>query len=151
MQSLQGGWLEIPITDADRGGFGLNLVVLRDHQLMQLSQSVYVPWDNKELKVEFETFRDKLRPGNKETWRVKLKGPTGVAAYLGDVLVGKRNLEPPVAGPHHVLKIVQGGETGKLDGLVHGGARRLLRFGGGRNDRMRDDGRLVLDDGLARC
>jgi uncharacterized protein YfaS (alpha-2-macroglobulin family) len=69
--------LEFPITEKDRGGFGLSLYVLRDHQWMHSSQSIYVPWDNKQLDVSFATFRDKLRPGAKETWRVKITGPAG--------------------------------------------------------------------------
>ena len=36
---------------------------------------MFVPWDDKELKVAFATFRDRLRPGQKETWRVTVKGP----------------------------------------------------------------------------
>ena len=55
--------IEIPIGEKDRGGFGVKLSMVSDHQLLVLSQSVFVPWDDKELKVSFETFRDKLRPG----------------------------------------------------------------------------------------
>ncbi|MBI5529526.1 MAG: hypothetical protein HY897_24640 [Deltaproteobacteria bacterium] len=69
--------IEIPVTEKDRGGFGVTLSVLRDHQFMHSSQTVFVPWDDKELKVEFSTFRDKLRPGQKEKWTVKLSGPEG--------------------------------------------------------------------------
>jgi uncharacterized protein YfaS (alpha-2-macroglobulin family) len=36
-----------------------------------------VPWDNKQLKVEFSTFRDRLRPGTEEKWSVKVTGPAG--------------------------------------------------------------------------
>jgi alpha-2-macroglobulin len=69
--------IEFPITEKDRGGFGLTLWVMRDHQFMQFTQSVFVPWDNKELKIEFATFRDKLTPGAKEKWRIKVSGPAG--------------------------------------------------------------------------
>ncbi len=67
--------MEMPVTEKDRGGFGVTMTVLRDHQVMQFSRSVFVPWDNKELKVEFATFRDKLKPGGRETWRVTVKAP----------------------------------------------------------------------------
>jgi len=66
--------IEIPITAADRGGFGLMLTSLRDHQLMRHDQAVFVPWDDRRLKVEFATFRDKMRPGTKETFRVTVRG-----------------------------------------------------------------------------
>ncbi|HEV2064148.1 MAG TPA: MG2 domain-containing protein, partial [Thermoanaerobaculia bacterium] len=67
--------IEIPVGEKDRGGFSVKLSGLRDHQLMTLSQSVFVPWDDKELTVSFATFRDKLRPGARETWKVKVEGP----------------------------------------------------------------------------
>ncbi|MBK9451322.1 MAG: hypothetical protein IPN95_18320 [Bacteroidetes bacterium] len=38
---------------------------------------VNVPWTNKQLQIEFATFRDKLLPGAKEEWLVKIKGPKG--------------------------------------------------------------------------
>ncbi|MGH9364412.1 MAG: alpha-2-macroglobulin family protein, partial [Thermoanaerobaculia bacterium] len=64
--------VEIPVGEKDRGGFSVKLSALRDHQWMTLTQSVFVPWDNKELTVSFATFRDKLRPGARETWKVKV-------------------------------------------------------------------------------
>jgi alpha-2-macroglobulin len=69
--------LEIPITEKDRGGMGFSLTLLRDHQIVQLSQSIFVPWDNKELKLSFSTFRDRLRPGQQEHWTVKVTDPAG--------------------------------------------------------------------------
>ena len=80
--------IEMPVTEGDRGGFGMTLTVLRGHQVMQSSQSVFVPWDNKDLKVEFATFRDKMRPGAKETWRVTVKAPGGkpVEARAAEIL-----------------------------------------------------------------
>ena len=43
-----------------------------------------VPWSNKDLSIELETFRDKLEPGKTETWKIKIRGPQGnsVAAEL---------------------------------------------------------------------
>lgn len=67
--------VEFPIGEDDRGGFGVVLTVLRDHQLLTLSKSVFVPWDDRELRVSFSTFRDTLRPGSKESWKVTVKGP----------------------------------------------------------------------------
>ncbi len=95
--------IEIPIEERHRGGFGVRLTVLRDHQLLTLSQAVFVPWDDKELKVSFATFRDRLRPGQSETWTVKVEGPKGASlekaaaellAYMYD-----RSLDAFV--PHH--------------------------------------------------
>ena len=68
--------VERAITEEDRGGLGFTLTAVRDHQFLQQTQSVFVPWDDRELKVSFATFRDRLRPGQTETWRVTVKGAT---------------------------------------------------------------------------
>lgn len=81
--------IEFPVTEADRGGMGFSLQFMRDHQHVRLTQSVHVPWDDRQLDVSFSTFRDTLRPGQKETWTVKVKSPrpnmaTEVLAYMYD-------------------------------------------------------------------
>ncbi len=68
--------IEIPVTESDRGGLAATLTAVRDHQLLQQTATVFVPWDDRELKVSFATFRDRLRPGVKETWRVTVTGAT---------------------------------------------------------------------------
>jgi uncharacterized protein YfaS (alpha-2-macroglobulin family) len=68
---------EIPITEEDRGGLGFTLTLVRDNQFITLQNSLMIPWDNKQLKVEFSTFRDRLHPGNREKWSVKVTGPAG--------------------------------------------------------------------------
>jgi hypothetical protein len=57
----KGSLIEIPIREQDRGGFTARLSMLRDHQLLNLDASISVPFDNKKLKIEFSTFRGKLR------------------------------------------------------------------------------------------
>jgi len=69
--------IEIPIEEKDRGGFGVRLAFLRDHQYLAPTVSIFVPWDDKKLSLSFATFRDKIRPGASETWRVTLKSPDG--------------------------------------------------------------------------
>ncbi len=79
----EAGILEIPVTEDLRGGFGARLTALRDHQFMTGEASVFVPWDNKELDLAFSSFRDKLTPGGRETWRVTVKLPGGKPALQG--------------------------------------------------------------------
>lgn len=74
--------VEIPVSNEYRGGFGVRLTAVRDHQLMTFSENIYVPWDDRELGVEFATFRDLLRPGAKETFRVTVKAPRGEKAAM---------------------------------------------------------------------
>jgi uncharacterized protein YfaS (alpha-2-macroglobulin family) len=75
--------IDLPIREEDRGGLTVRLIALRDHQLMLFEDDVSVPFDNKELKVEFSSFRDKLRPGANEAWRVTVKGPPGAKFEAG--------------------------------------------------------------------
>ncbi len=76
--------ITLPIGKEDRGGFSVSATVMRDHQLVTFTEDVFVPWDDRELKIEFATFRDKLRPGSKETFRVTVspsrKGEAAVGA-----------------------------------------------------------------------
>lgn len=67
--------LELPVTEAERGGFAVTLSAVCDHQHIVSSQQINVPYTNKELKVSFASFRDKIRPGSHETWKVTVKGP----------------------------------------------------------------------------
>ena len=41
------------------------------------SQNVTIPFTNKMIDFEFITFRDKLQPGAKEEWKIKMKGKEG--------------------------------------------------------------------------
>ena len=78
-----GGVMEIPVTEELRGGFGARVTALKDHQFMSEEANIFVPWDNKELELSFSSFRDKLAPGGRETWRVNVKTPSGKAAVEG--------------------------------------------------------------------
>lgn len=69
--------VEIPVRPEDRGGFSLRLVTLRDHQIIQLDRSVEIPWDDRRLEVEVASFRDRIRPGTRETWTVKVRPAEG--------------------------------------------------------------------------
>jgi uncharacterized protein YfaS (alpha-2-macroglobulin family) len=67
--------ISIPITEADRGSIlRITANVIRDNRPYSAETSVVVPWSNKELKIEYSTFRDKLLPGQKEEWRLKISG-----------------------------------------------------------------------------
>ena len=67
------GVVDFPVTTADRGGFGVTLKLVRDFQHLEKSASVMVPWTDRELDLEFSTFRDRLRPGTSETFRVTVR------------------------------------------------------------------------------
>ena len=76
--------IEIPITEEDRGNLSFHLTTIRRGRVYQESGVITVPYTNKDLDISFETFRNKLYPGQKEEWKIKIKGKNGekVAAEM---------------------------------------------------------------------
>jgi uncharacterized protein YfaS (alpha-2-macroglobulin family) len=76
--------VEIPVTEEDRGNFVIHLFAVKHNRLFTQKETIIVPYTNKDLDIEFETFRDKLLPGQDEEWKIKIKGPNGdkVAAEM---------------------------------------------------------------------
>ena len=64
---------QFAVTQEHRGGLDFVMTMVKDYQLIRKTQHVNVPWSDRNLNVSFSTFRDKLRPGQKETWRVTVK------------------------------------------------------------------------------
>ena len=62
------------LTEGDRGGIGLQWLMVKENRVYTVSETIYVPWSNKELNVSWETHRDKLQPGAKETWTMVVRG-----------------------------------------------------------------------------
>ncbi|MDX1651715.1 MAG: alpha-2-macroglobulin family protein [Brumimicrobium sp.] len=62
------------ISEKDRGNISYHVVLIYDGKAYTESQSVYIPFDNKELVIKTKTFRNKLLPGQKEEWRFTLTG-----------------------------------------------------------------------------
>lgn len=85
--------IDVPVTRELRGGLTARLSGVRDWQRLEQEQVLEVPYDDRELKLEFSTFRDTLRPGGKETWRLTVRDAKGqplparaaeVLAYMYD-------------------------------------------------------------------
>ncbi len=62
------------ITEADRGGLGVQDVFVKDNRLYTHSSTIAVPWTNKELRIDYATYRDKTEPGSEEKWKVGISG-----------------------------------------------------------------------------
>jgi uncharacterized protein YfaS (alpha-2-macroglobulin family) len=93
--------VELPVKAADRGGFTVSLTLVRDHQWIHLARTVHVPHDDRELKLEFATFRDLLRPGARETFRVKVSGHQGaVGTGVAEVLAYMYDRSLDFFAPH---------------------------------------------------
>ena len=65
---------EFQATEANRGGYGVNYFFVKNNRFFQFSDVILVPWTNKDLKIEYATFRDKTLPGSEEKWKVKITG-----------------------------------------------------------------------------
>ena len=65
---------DFAITEADRGGFGLNWIFVKHNRFYAVNETIHVPWSNKELDIEYATFRDKTLPGSEEKWKIKIAG-----------------------------------------------------------------------------
>ncbi len=72
------------VKEEDRGNVTYFASWVRYNRSANMTGTIGVPWSNKELSIEYSTFRDKLKPGQEEEWTLKLKGPKGekVAAEM---------------------------------------------------------------------
>ena len=63
------------ITEQDRGNLPYLLTFIYQNRFYTYSGIISVPWSNKDLTITYQTFRDKLRPGQEEEWQLKISGP----------------------------------------------------------------------------
>lgn len=61
-------------TEADRGGYGVNWIFVKHNRVYSHADIINVPWSNKELTIEYATYRDKTLPGSEEKWKLKISG-----------------------------------------------------------------------------
>ncbi|MBP7866677.1 MAG: hypothetical protein KA419_12095 [Acidobacteria bacterium] len=66
--------VKVPVGEAFRGGFAVRVTYVRENRNYTTVLPFSVPWDNKDLELSFETFREKMQPGAKETFVVRVKG-----------------------------------------------------------------------------
>ena len=69
--------ITLPITEEFRGNVNVHFTMIKDNRFYKFENIITVPYTNKELDIKFETFRNKLYPGEKEEWRLVLKGKNG--------------------------------------------------------------------------
>ena len=76
--------IEIPIKEEYRGNLIAHVSFIVNNEPYIITKVISVPWTNKQLKISFETFRNKLLPGSNEEWKLKISGSNGdaVAAEL---------------------------------------------------------------------
>jgi hypothetical protein len=62
----------VDVTERNRGNFIASITMIKHNRIFNYDFNIYVPWSNKELKMEFMTFRNKLLPGQDEEWKIKI-------------------------------------------------------------------------------
>lgn len=64
--------IEIPILEEHRGGISARLFFVKDNEFKTEEFSISVPATDKKIQIKFESFRDKLEPGENETIKLKI-------------------------------------------------------------------------------
>ncbi|MBK7311128.1 MAG: hypothetical protein IPI93_10110 [Sphingobacteriaceae bacterium] len=76
-QSASLGAVTIDVQEEDRGNISFHTSFIKYNRFYNFSNVVTVPFTNKELDIQFETFRNKLLPGQQEEWKIVIKDKKG--------------------------------------------------------------------------
>ena len=88
------------VSVADRGGMAMSYAFIQHNRVYTGAQNFNIPWSNKELNISYETFRDKLLPGSKEKWKVKISGNKG-EKVAAEMLAGMYDASLDQFKPHY--------------------------------------------------
>jgi uncharacterized protein YfaS (alpha-2-macroglobulin family) len=66
--------LKFKLTEEDRGGMVFSWLYISENRVYTVSQTINIPWSNKDLELEWATHRDKLQPGAADEWTITIKG-----------------------------------------------------------------------------
>jgi len=67
--------IEEEVKEKYRGGFFAHVSFILHNRAEVYQERLQAPWSNKQLEITYHTFRDKLKPGQEEEWRLKISGP----------------------------------------------------------------------------
>lgn len=71
---------DISVEELHRGNLAFHTTFMKHNRFYTRSNIITVPYTNKELDIQFETFRNKLLPGQAEEWMLILKDKKGEKA-----------------------------------------------------------------------
>lgn len=80
LQQLQAASLSpvtIDVKEEHRGNVSYHKSFIKNNRFYNYSNVINVPYTNKELDIQFETFRNKLIPGQQEEWKLIIKDKKG--------------------------------------------------------------------------
>lgn len=69
--------LKFPVEEKHRGNFSVHVNAIRANQSFNRAFTFNVPFSNKALNLSFETFRNKLLPGQDEEWIINIQNHKG--------------------------------------------------------------------------
>jgi aromatic ring-cleaving dioxygenase len=62
---------EIEVVEKDRGGLAMSYVFIQHNRVYTGEENFSIPWDNKDLQISYQSFRDKTLPGSDEQWTAR--------------------------------------------------------------------------------
>jgi hypothetical protein len=68
---------ETIVKESDRGGLQASAYFVKFGRVYSASHYITVPFSNKDLVIEYASFRNKLLPGQKEEWKLTVKNKKG--------------------------------------------------------------------------
>ncbi len=63
--------------ETDRGGAAIHEKFVKNGRVYANEYQINVPWSNKDLQINYASYRNKTEPSNKEKWTVTVKDNTG--------------------------------------------------------------------------
>ncbi len=78
-------FIKIPVTQKDLGGFAIKYSFSNYNEFKSGTVQIPVPHSINDLQIETQTFRDKLQPGQEETWSFNIKGKN-TDKIIGEIL-----------------------------------------------------------------
>lgn len=95
--------ITLPVTESLRGGATLKLFYVKQNRWVEKSIPINVPWTQKDLKITFETFRDKTLPGSQESYKVKISG-SKTDKVMAELLAAMYDASLDQFAPHYWRK-----------------------------------------------
>ncbi|MCF8332153.1 MAG: hypothetical protein K9H84_06850 [Bacteroidales bacterium] len=92
--------VSIPVKESMRGNFYINILMFKEGIVYRKQYKIVVPYSNKKLQTQLVTFKDKLKPGAKESWKLKLTGPKG-EKVAAEMLASMYDVSLDQFVPHH--------------------------------------------------
>jgi uncharacterized protein YfaS (alpha-2-macroglobulin family) len=97
----QASFVEIPIKKEYEGEVAVQVAVVKHNMALFKEEAIVLPENNNNtLKIEVESFRDKVQPGEQEKWTLKISGE-GKDKVLAEVLANMYDASLDQFTPHN--------------------------------------------------